>query len=255
MICCWIVTSRAVVGSSAISTLGRSARAMAMTTRWRMPPENSCGYARAARAGPRDADVGEHLDGPRPAASCARPPVGAQHLGDLLADAHQRVQRRHRVLVHHRHLGAADGAPGRPRPSPARRGRRAAPGRRRSPPAAPGAAPSPTASSATSRIPTRRRGRPSRRPATSKSTPSTMVTGPPSRCSTVVRPRTDRTASFMCIDDEPGRRRRSRASMAGKPCAAGQHTAEHGRAGRRRSPTATLPGSSCTVRKPMRANR
>ena len=37
------VTSRAVVGSSARITSGSLAMAMAMTTRWRMPPENSCG--------------------------------------------------------------------------------------------------------------------------------------------------------------------------------------------------------------------
>ena len=60
-------------------------------------------------SGPRDADIGEHLDGAR-LGLLAGLPVGAQHLGDLLANAHQRVQRRHRVLVDHRHLGAADGA-------------------------------------------------------------------------------------------------------------------------------------------------
>ena len=40
----WTVTSRAVVGSSQISSRGSQAIAMAMTTRWRMPPDNSCGY-------------------------------------------------------------------------------------------------------------------------------------------------------------------------------------------------------------------
>ena len=39
----WIVTSSAVVGSSAMMMSGLFAMAMAMTTRWRMPPENSCG--------------------------------------------------------------------------------------------------------------------------------------------------------------------------------------------------------------------
>ena len=43
-ICAWIVTSRAVVGSSAMRSLGSQARAMAIMTRWRMPPENSWGY-------------------------------------------------------------------------------------------------------------------------------------------------------------------------------------------------------------------
>ena len=45
-ICAWIVTSSAVVGSSAISTLGERDSAIAIIARWRMPPENSCGYAR-----------------------------------------------------------------------------------------------------------------------------------------------------------------------------------------------------------------
>ena len=40
----WIVTSRAVVGSSAIRTSGSLAIDMAIMARWRMPPENSCGY-------------------------------------------------------------------------------------------------------------------------------------------------------------------------------------------------------------------
>ncbi len=37
--CAWVVTSSAVVGSSAISTLGLSAIAIAIATRWRIPPE------------------------------------------------------------------------------------------------------------------------------------------------------------------------------------------------------------------------
>ena len=36
----WMVTSRAVVGSSAMSSLGEQASAMAMTTRCFIPPEN-----------------------------------------------------------------------------------------------------------------------------------------------------------------------------------------------------------------------
>ncbi len=43
-ICAWIVTSSAVVGSSAISTCGLQASAIAIITRWRMPPESWCGY-------------------------------------------------------------------------------------------------------------------------------------------------------------------------------------------------------------------
>ena len=40
----WMVTSRAVVGSSAMRILGRQARAMAIITRWRMPPDSWWGY-------------------------------------------------------------------------------------------------------------------------------------------------------------------------------------------------------------------
>ena len=42
-ICAWIVTSSAVVGSSAISSSGSQASAIAIITRWRMPPESWCG--------------------------------------------------------------------------------------------------------------------------------------------------------------------------------------------------------------------
>ena len=62
-ICACTVTSSAVVGSSAMSSCGRQTSAIAIITRWRMPPENSCGYwsSRADRVG--DADAVEHLDG------------------------------------------------------------------------------------------------------------------------------------------------------------------------------------------------
>jgi hypothetical protein len=41
----WIVTSSAVVGSSAIRTFGSQAIPIAITTRWRIPPESWCGYS------------------------------------------------------------------------------------------------------------------------------------------------------------------------------------------------------------------
>ncbi len=46
----WTVTSSAVVGSSAISSSGPHAMALAIITRWRMPPDSSCGYCRSRRA-------------------------------------------------------------------------------------------------------------------------------------------------------------------------------------------------------------
>ena len=42
-ICAWMVTSSAVVGSSAISSAGRQISAMAIIARWRRPPESSNG--------------------------------------------------------------------------------------------------------------------------------------------------------------------------------------------------------------------
>jgi len=50
-ICAWIVTSSAVVGSSASSSRGLQASAMAIIARWRWPPESWCGNALARRAG------------------------------------------------------------------------------------------------------------------------------------------------------------------------------------------------------------
>ncbi len=42
-ICAWIVTSSAVVGSSAISSFGSHESAIAIITRCRIPPEYWCG--------------------------------------------------------------------------------------------------------------------------------------------------------------------------------------------------------------------
>ncbi len=47
----WTVTSRAVVGSSAMSSLGSQARAWAIIARWRCPPESWCGYLSTASSG------------------------------------------------------------------------------------------------------------------------------------------------------------------------------------------------------------
>ena len=44
MICAWMVTSSAVVGSSAMRMSGLHEIAMAIMARWRMPPEYSNGY-------------------------------------------------------------------------------------------------------------------------------------------------------------------------------------------------------------------
>ena len=46
-----MVTSRAVVGSSAMSSFGLQDSAMAIMTRCRMPPESWCGYSFTRRSG------------------------------------------------------------------------------------------------------------------------------------------------------------------------------------------------------------
>ena len=50
-ICAWIVTSSAVVGSSAITSFGSGSSAIAIIRRWRCPPESSCGYLAMMRSG------------------------------------------------------------------------------------------------------------------------------------------------------------------------------------------------------------
>ena len=61
-ICAWIVTSRAVVGSSAISSKGLQASAIAIITRCRIPPDSWCGYSPRRCLGGRDLDQLEHLE-------------------------------------------------------------------------------------------------------------------------------------------------------------------------------------------------
>jgi len=98
--CACTVTSSAMVGSSAMISFGLPAIAAAITARWRMPPENWCGYCTArlsgsamsaARSG-ATARAGALAGRSRP---CATPP-----LGDLAADREQRVQRHGGVLEH-----------------------------------------------------------------------------------------------------------------------------------------------------------
>ena len=52
-ICACVVTSSAVVGSSAMSSAGLQISAMAIMARWRMPPDSSNGYVVSIRFGSR----------------------------------------------------------------------------------------------------------------------------------------------------------------------------------------------------------
>ncbi len=103
-----MVTSRAVVGSSHRISDGSQDSAIAIITRCRMPPENSCGNERYRRSGSgmptRRISSTRPLGGLRP----VHAEVHLGPLGDLLADAHDRVERAHRLLEDHRDLRPAD---------------------------------------------------------------------------------------------------------------------------------------------------
>ena len=103
-----MVTSSAVVGSSAIRMAGSHAIAIAIIERCSMPPENSKGYWRA-RFAASGILVADNSSMARSAAFLRRiAAVNDQRLGDLIADRHRGVQRRHRILKDHADFGAAD---------------------------------------------------------------------------------------------------------------------------------------------------
>ena len=103
-----MVTSRAVVGSSAIRILGSQATAIAIITRWRIPPESWCGYSASRRcaAGMRtssSSSIARARAAARESPRCFRStsPIWRPTSEDG-------VERRHRLLEHERDLLAAD---------------------------------------------------------------------------------------------------------------------------------------------------
>ena len=92
-ICAWMVTSSAVVGSSAMRSSGSQASAMAIMIRWRMPPENWCGYASKRAVGLGDADEREELERAARGLGGATFAWRQDDLGDLAADHGDRVER------------------------------------------------------------------------------------------------------------------------------------------------------------------
>ena len=106
----WIVTSSAVVGSSAMSSLGWQASAAAISARWRRPPDSWCGYSSTRRcgSGTRTASSSSMARGARRLA--ARQPVHLERFGDLAADGVDGVERGHRLLQDQADLAAADRA-------------------------------------------------------------------------------------------------------------------------------------------------
>ena len=102
------LTSSADTGSSATRMSGRSARARAIATRWRWPPENCRGYADSP---PRPARPGEQFRAERRDPVRRHHVVHPQQLAQHAADGQPGVQRGVRVLEDH-----LDPAPVRPRP-------------------------------------------------------------------------------------------------------------------------------------------
>ena len=98
-----MVTSRAVVGSSAMSRLGRQAHALA----------HPAGELVGVVLGPLRADPHEpqHLVGAVPDLPPLQVRVQGDHLHDLLLDGHDGVQGGHGVLEDHGDLAAAHVAP------------------------------------------------------------------------------------------------------------------------------------------------
>ena len=109
-ICAWIVTSSAVVGSSAIRKSGSAASVIAIITRCFCPPREPERVLVDAPLGLRNADAPQPFDrlGARRIAAQRR--VRLDRLDDLVADPHHRVQAGRRLLEDHADPAAAHGA-------------------------------------------------------------------------------------------------------------------------------------------------
>ena len=106
-----MVTSSAVVGSSAIRSFGRQASAMAIITRWFMPPESWCGNAFSRRSASGMPTAERRSIARLPALLAVESEMRLQSLLDLEADGEARVEARHRLLKDHRHVLADDPPP------------------------------------------------------------------------------------------------------------------------------------------------
>ena len=101
MICTSSVASSAVVGSSAISRSGWVSSAMAMQTRWRIPPEKLVRIDIELGAGIGHLHLFQEFHRPVAFFGSGKP-VAILDVHHLLPDGRHRIQRRHRVLKDHR---------------------------------------------------------------------------------------------------------------------------------------------------------
>ena len=104
----WMVTSSAVVGSSAISRRGLQADGHGDHDPLAHAAGELMGEGIEARGGLRDADLVQQLDGAPAALGAAAALMHAQRLHDLEADGEAGVQARHRLLEDHGDVLADD---------------------------------------------------------------------------------------------------------------------------------------------------
>ena len=109
-ICAWMVTSSAVVGSSAMISLGLHASPIAIITRWRIPPENWCGYWPSRRSASEMPTIRKSSTA-RPCASLSFMPLWMNN-GSMICRpmVSTGIERGHRLLEDHRDVAAAHGA-------------------------------------------------------------------------------------------------------------------------------------------------
>ena len=107
-----MVTSSAVVGSSAMSRRGLHAMAIAIMTRWFMPPESWCGIVGQPARGRGDADLLQQLHRARARRLAVEREMQAQRLLELEADGEARIEAGGRLLEDHRDVAAEHLAPG-----------------------------------------------------------------------------------------------------------------------------------------------
>ena len=96
------------MGSSAMSRSGSHASAIAIITRWAMPPDSSCGNDLSRRSGSGMPTIREQLEGPVVGGGAGHVAVQLEDLADLPVDVADRVQRRGRLLEDHRDPVAPD---------------------------------------------------------------------------------------------------------------------------------------------------
>ena len=97
-----------MVGSSTISTLGRKADTLAIITRWRVPPESSSGYWSSGARVTIGALSVNRADVDHDAADTQ---TGADGIGQLKANAYQRVKAGQIFLKDYSYAVAANGMP------------------------------------------------------------------------------------------------------------------------------------------------